>query len=92
MSNKELNVYYLLRIARNMSIKELADELQVTTSYISAIEKGKRIPSKRLIRDYARVLNVDEQVLKTFETSKGPLNVFEKSLLKLLEIICNIKE
>lgn len=91
MGNKKLNVYYLLRIARDMTIKELADELQVTTSYISAIEKGKRIPSKRLVRDYARVLNVDEQVLKTFETSKEP-NVFEKSLLKLLEIICNIKE
>ncbi len=91
MSNKNLNVYYLLRIARNLSIKELADKLQVTTSYISAIEKGKRTPSKRLLRDYAKVLDVDEQVLKTFETTKEP-NAFEKSLLKLLEIICNIKE
>lgn len=36
MSNKEFNVYYLLRIAINMSIKELADQLQVTTSYIRA--------------------------------------------------------
>lgn len=90
--DNEINVYYLLRIARNMSSKELAEKLMITPAYVRAIETGKRTPSKRLLRDYARVLNVDESVIQTFEKPQEQKNFFEHSLLKLLKIICNIDE
>ena len=58
------NIFRLLRIARDRKVKDLADELLVTPAYINAIEKGDRQPSERLVRDYARALDVDEQVIR----------------------------
>lgn len=86
IDNNNLNIFRLLRIARNKQIKEIADELLVTTTYIHAIENGKKYPSKRLLRDYARVLEVDEEILTSFNPDKN--DKFEKVLLKLLEKIC----
>ncbi|MDO5812540.1 MAG: helix-turn-helix transcriptional regulator [Bacillota bacterium] len=85
-NNNSLNVYRLLRIARDLKVKELAEKLMVTPAYINAIEKGERIPSKRLIRDYSIALNVDERIITTFSNNKN--NSFEKLLLKILKEIC----
>lgn len=81
------NIYRLLRIARDMKVKDLAEIMRVTPAYINAIEKGERVPSERLIREYARALNVDEQLLKNFTTEYVD-NSFERTMLKLLKIIC----
>mgnify|MGYP002679772768 CR=1 FL=1 len=51
-NNSHLNIYRLLRIAKDLKTKEVADELRVATAYVSAIEKGKRTPSVRLRRNY----------------------------------------
>ncbi len=85
--NKSLNIYRLLRIARDKKVKDLADDLLVTPAYINAIEKGDRQPSDRLIRDYARALNVDEKIIKNFSKTDSNLN-FEHLLLSLLQKIC----
>lgn len=84
-----INIFRLLRIARNKQVKEVADELMVTTTYINAIENGIRYPSKRLLRDYARVLEVDEKVLKSFNPDQFKNSKFENVLLYLLKIICD---
>lgn len=84
--DNNLNVYRLLRIARDMKVKELAEKLLVTPSYINSIEKGERTPSKRLIRDYSIALNVDEKIITNFSKNKN--STFEKLLLKLLKDIC----
>ncbi len=52
-ANSNLNIFRLLRIARDKKVKELADDLLVTPAYINAIEKGNRKPSERLIRDFS---------------------------------------
>ena len=62
-NNNEANVYKLVRLARNVSVKDLAEELRVTAAYINAIENGSRIPSERLIRDYSVALGVSEELL-----------------------------
>lgn len=85
--NSNLNIYRLLRIARDKKVKELADDLLVTPAYINAIEKGDRTPSDRLIRDYARALNIDEQIIKNFSTESATNTSFEKLLLSLLQAI-----
>jgi transcriptional regulator with XRE-family HTH domain len=87
-SKNSTNIFRLLRIARDVKVKELADKLRVTPAYINAIESGTRIPSSRLIKDYSEALDVDEEVILKlgFEANKN--KPFEKLLLTLLRFIC----
>ena len=64
--NKKLNIFRLLRIARDIKVTDLAKILRVTPAYINAIERGERIPSDRLLRDYAQTLKVSEELILTF--------------------------
>ena len=89
-NNSELNVFRLLRIARNKKVKEIAEELSITPAYVHAIESGKNFPSGRLLKDYAKVLGVDEKTIVNFKPDKKNNLVFENSLLRLLQIICKI--
>lgn len=86
-SVEELNVFRLLRIARNLKVKDLAQELSVSSAYINAIENGERFPSDRLLRDYAIALGVDQEVFLTFKPEKQQNKCFENVLLSLLQII-----
>lgn len=87
-NNSHLNIYRLLRIAKDLKTKEVADELRVATAYVSAIEKGKRTPSVRLRRNYAKLFQIDEDYITSFVSEKD----FEHTMLKLLEIICKAEE
>lgn len=91
-TKSNLNIFRLLRIARDKKVKELANDLLVTPAYINAIEKGERKPSERLVRDYARVLNVDPQVIKTFLETPNSNTNFEHFLLSLLQTICTLDD
>ena len=70
--------------------KEIAEELSITPAYVHAIESGKNFPSGRLLKDYAKVLGVDEKTIVNFKPDKKNNLVFENSLLRLLQIICKI--
>lgn len=89
-TNNNLNIFRLLRIARDKKVKELADDLLVTPAYINAIEKGDRKPSERLIRDYAEALNVDAEIIKNFSKESTSNTTFEHLLLSLLQTICSL--
>lgn len=91
-SHNQSNIFRLLRIARDKKVKELAEDLLVTPAYINAIEKGDRKPSERLIRDYAKVLNVDEEIIKNFSKETPSNNSFERLLLSLLQTICSLDD
>jgi transcriptional regulator with XRE-family HTH domain len=69
-------------------VKELSEMLHVTPAYINAIESGNRTPQHRLISDYARVLNVDEEIIHRFNKPSERTGAFEKIMLKLLQAIC----
>lgn len=84
----QLNVFRLLRIARDIKVKDLAKELAITPAYINAIENGDRYPSDRLLRDYAKALDVEIAVIEQFNPDKTGDKIFENTLLKLLKIIC----
>lgn len=87
---EDLNIFRLLRIARNMKVKEIAEKLSITPAYVHAIENGKKFPSKRLLRDYAEVLGVKEETILTFKPEKQKNPKFENALLYLLQIICKL--
>ena len=91
-SNSNVNIFRLLRIARDKKVKELADSLLVTPEYINAIEKGERKPSERLLRDYAEVLNVNIEIIKKFSKESSQNSSFEQLLLSLLQTICSMDE
>lgn len=86
-SRQELNVFRLLRIARNRTVEDVAEALSVSRGYINAIEKGARFPSDRLLRDYAIVLGVSEDTLRFFEPRDGKDTKYEVALLQILEMI-----
>lgn len=91
MDNKnDLNIFRLLRIARNKKVKDIAEDLKITPAYIHAIESGKNFPSGRLLRDYAKVLGVSEETIKNFKPDENSDLRFEKALLRVLQIICKI--
>ena len=89
MKKKDNNIFYLLRIARNKTVKELAQVLRVTPAYINAIENGTRIPSTRLIKDYAEVLEVDEKIILEFSEKDCKNTKFEEIMLLLLKKMLN---
>jgi len=82
------NIFRLVRIARNVRVKDLAEHLRVTPAYINAIEKGTSTPSCRLVRDYAEALNVDESIFYRYGEEFDNCTRFEEMMLKLLKVIC----
>ena len=88
----EDNVYRLLRIARDLRVKDVADAMGVTPAYISAIEAGKREPSIKLIPAYAKALQVDENTLFYFRDPKNKPGKFEYFLTAVLNRIIQLDE
>lgn len=79
----------MLRIARDIKVKDLAQELSVTPAYINAIENGERFPSDRLLKDYAQALGVEKDTILNFKLEDQKNKKFENVLLTLLQMICN---
>lgn len=84
-NKKNLNAFRLIRIARDMDVNELASELRVTPAYIYAIEKGTKIPSKRLLSNYCFVLGVSETTMQKLIRDVPDAGTFENALLLVLE-------
>lgn len=47
------------RVAKGLSLRDLAKKLGKTPSYLSDIENDRRVPAEEVLRDLARVLDVD---------------------------------
>lgn len=88
----ENNVYRLLRIARDLKVKDIAEEVGVTPAYISAIEAGKREPALDKISSYAKALRVDENTLFYFREASSHQGKFEAFLLAILQKIVSLDE
>lgn len=83
MSNNTKTIYYWLRIINDLSVETVANKLLISVSYVRAIENGKKIPSVRLLRSYANLFEIDENIIVKYskETSK-PIKEFLLSLLQ----------
>lgn len=85
---QNINIYRLIRIARDKKVKDLANDLMVTPAYINAIEKGERVPSVRLVRNYAKILNIDEKIIQKYHDNIDSYKDYEHIMLSLLKDIC----
>ena len=89
ISSNNLNVFYLLRVAQDIKVKDLAETLSVTPAYIHAIEKGERVPSERLLKYYAEALGVTPEIIESFCPNDHKDKKFKEVLLWILKKICD---
>lgn len=93
------NTLRLLRKIHGKTLKEMAYDLGVSPSYVSAIENEKRKPSLELLEKYAKIFDMSLNGLLFFyeeikrEESVGPLEKKSRPLfysaLKILEKIAS---
>lgn len=56
----------LVRVFHDKKIKDLAEELNVSPSYITDIEKGNKKPSLEMVNKYAKVFKTTSSALLFF--------------------------
>lgn len=61
---KELRI---LRISRGEILKEMAEKLSITPAYLSAIENGKREPTRKFMNTLISVYNLSEKEIEKLE-------------------------
>ena len=55
--------FKLFRVCADLKQREVADALQVSVNYVSMIERGKREPTLKYLREFATVVNVPASLL-----------------------------
>lgn len=71
-----------LRIAHDFSLKDLAEKLNVSPSFVSQIERGVKKPNDQMLEKYSKVFCVSKEALKSFEQKeKDSINMSNVSLL-----------
>ena len=74
-------VLQLLRIANNLSIKELAEKINTSSAYISEIEANKKKPSLELLSKYSEALGVSTSTILYFDEEGSQFGYKYKKLL-----------
>lgn len=77
----------MLRIAKDLSITELARQIGVSESYISEIEKGKKNPSYKVCEKYASGLKISVEKMDRILCLRHRDLSFEQALLRVLLIL-----
>ena len=81
-------VLRLLRIANDMSRKELAQKTGLSQSYIGEIENGTKNPSLDTIDKYSTVLGISKSSIIYFSEKMSKENYsYQKILLQILQTI-----
>lgn len=79
-------VLKLLRIAREMTSRELSKEMGVSQSYISEIESNKKKPSMEMLSKYSDALDVKMSTILYFkEMGEESGYKYKELLLRILE-------
>ena len=82
-TERPITIYRLLRTIRDRSAKEVASELLVAPTYISAIERQMRTPSVRFDRAFAKLMGVPEELIRSFIISEN--DTFATTLWRLTQ-------
>ncbi|QQO09582.1 helix-turn-helix domain-containing protein [Breznakiella homolactica] len=80
----------LLRVFNDMKSYELAEKLEISTSYLSEIEKGKKKISIELLDKYASVFGTTSSALfafvKEYDKKDGKIrNIFRNKIIDVLQ-------
>ncbi len=84
------NVLKMLRLAREMSTKDLATKMDVSSTYISEVEANNKKPSWDMLSRYSKALGVKKSVIVRFDEEREE-NQYNNQRL-LLEILQKIVE
>lgn len=57
-----------LREEKDISLRELAKQLEVSPAFVSDIELGRRFPSNKVLANLANILNTTVEKLQQFDT------------------------
>ncbi|MDR0883859.1 MAG: helix-turn-helix domain-containing protein [Oscillospiraceae bacterium] len=80
-----------LRIALDLSAKDLAAKMGVSPTFISDVEAGRKKPSLELIDKYSKALDISRAKLMYFDEEAEKQNYnHQKILLTILEKICEL--
>ena len=63
------------REGRNLGLREMARLLKISPSYVVDIEKGKRVPSERVLRELSLELRLDLPQLRALAKKADPIVV-----------------
>lgn len=91
MVNESLRLF---RVFHDFKLIEMANELGISPSYLSEIEKGKKDPTLKLLDKYAEVFNIPTSSILSFseklgQNQKGIKAKIAKSIVNFLENIEN---
>jgi transcriptional regulator with XRE-family HTH domain len=78
------NAIKLCRTQKNLKQSELAELANISVSYISLLERGKRDPNLSTIENIASALNVPVGILLFLGAEKGDLSGFSSDLVEKL--------
>lgn len=77
-----------VRIAQDLSTKEVADKMNVRTSYITDVERGDRTPSISTLDKYCEALNIPTNSIFLWRDSQKKNHYsFQKLLMTILMAI-----
>ncbi|OFZ54120.1 MAG: hypothetical protein A2428_08765 [Bdellovibrionales bacterium RIFOXYC1_FULL_54_43] len=81
----------LFRVFHDMTLSQLAKELDVSASFLSAIETGKKKPNLSLVDKYAEVFNTSPSAIMFFREELGssrlPASVSSQIRAKLIKFM-----
>lgn len=82
------NVLRSLRIIRDLSVKELANKMGLTSNYICDVESNRKRPSLDMLERYSNALEVNRSTLLFFD-EEGKKNNYnhQKMLLNILQLL-----
>jgi DNA-binding XRE family transcriptional regulator len=75
----------LFRIFHDMTVGEMAKQLEVTSGYVSSIETGRKVPNLDLISKYAKIFQTTPSAILFFseDLKSGKLPKGIKSKLRV---------
>lgn len=85
------SILRLFRIARDMSVKELAEKMEVSSSYICDIERGIRNPSLETYKKFSKAFRVPLSTLMFFDEEQTEYGYnYRRLLISILQKIDQI--
>lgn len=83
-----------MRVFHDLSQKDLAEKLQISKSYLSEIESGKKQPTLSLLEEYSKVFDIPVSSILFFSENIGEKtshkklrNAISSKVIKILEFI-----
>ncbi len=71
-----------IRLFNKLTQLELSEQINLSRSYLSEIESGKKIPQISVLEDYARVFDIPLSHIMLFAENYDEKITFKKSLKK----------